>query len=139
MMCRYRFVMIDFKQKTAYDMRISDWSSDVCSSDLKGRQDDGLHEHERRNDDRKGDRVDIDNRIHPSRNRRTHQISPLQMSRRELLPKFVSGFARRDLVGAMALAGGGLAVAALPIPNVWDSMAPAGDRPINSTDRTTVG
>src|SRR3546814_14590547 len=27
-----------FKQKTAYDMRISDWSSDVCSSDLKLRQ-----------------------------------------------------------------------------------------------------
>src|SRR3546814_14506892 len=26
--------MIFFKQKTAYDMRISDWSSDVCSSDL---------------------------------------------------------------------------------------------------------
>src|SRR3546814_6320776 len=25
-----------FKQKTAYDMRISDWSSDVCSSDLDG-------------------------------------------------------------------------------------------------------
>src|SRR3546814_2439223 len=25
-----------FKQKTAYDMRISDWSSDVCSSDLNG-------------------------------------------------------------------------------------------------------
>src|SRR3546814_18379417 len=25
-----------FKQKTAYDMRISDWSSDVCSSDLFG-------------------------------------------------------------------------------------------------------
>src|SRR3546814_3815932 len=24
-----------FKQKTAYDMRISDWSSDVCSSDLQ--------------------------------------------------------------------------------------------------------
>src|SRR3546814_9735902 len=23
-----------FKEKTAYDMRISDWSSDVCSSDL---------------------------------------------------------------------------------------------------------
>src|SRR3546814_5597029 len=23
-----------FKQKTAYDMRMSDWSSDVCSSDL---------------------------------------------------------------------------------------------------------
>src|SRR3546814_10721823 len=24
-----------FKQKTAYEMRISDWSSDVCSSDLE--------------------------------------------------------------------------------------------------------
>src|SRR3546814_7826105 len=26
-----------FKQKTAYEMRISDWSSDVCSSDLIAR------------------------------------------------------------------------------------------------------
>src|SRR3546814_7581326 len=26
-----------FKQKTAYEMRISDWSSDVCSSDLTTR------------------------------------------------------------------------------------------------------
>src|SRR3546814_9804136 len=26
-----------FKQKTAYDVRISDWSSDVCSSDLRSR------------------------------------------------------------------------------------------------------
>src|SRR3546814_9347609 len=26
-----------FKQKTAYELRISDWSSDVCSSDLVGR------------------------------------------------------------------------------------------------------
>src|SRR3546814_1117100 len=26
-----------FKQKTAYEMRISDWSSDVCSSDLTSR------------------------------------------------------------------------------------------------------
>src|SRR3546814_9888883 len=25
-----------FKQKTAYEVRISDWSSDVCSSDLSG-------------------------------------------------------------------------------------------------------
>src|SRR3546814_2869080 len=28
------FCIFFFKQKTAYDMRISDWSSDVCSSDL---------------------------------------------------------------------------------------------------------
>src|SRR3546814_5409987 len=27
------FLFFFFKQKTAYDMRISDWSSDVCSSD----------------------------------------------------------------------------------------------------------
>src|SRR3546814_14189999 len=32
------FVIFFFKQKTAYEMRISDWSSDVCSSDLPGRQ-----------------------------------------------------------------------------------------------------
>src|SRR3546814_2062206 len=30
MLCLFFF----FKQKTAYEMRISDWSSDVCSSDL---------------------------------------------------------------------------------------------------------
>src|SRR3546814_1292006 len=30
------FVFFFFKQKTAYEMRISDWSSDVCSSDLIG-------------------------------------------------------------------------------------------------------
>src|SRR3546814_6301373 len=40
-MCTYRYlcIVVDiffffFKQKTAYEMRISDWSSDVCSSDL---------------------------------------------------------------------------------------------------------
>src|SRR3546814_17400581 len=30
----YLFCLFFFKQKTAYEMRISDWSSDVCSSDL---------------------------------------------------------------------------------------------------------
>src|SRR3546814_10079315 len=34
-------VFFFFKQKTAYEMRISDWSSDVCSSDLRGAADDG--------------------------------------------------------------------------------------------------
>src|SRR3546814_8575763 len=28
------YAVFFFKQKTAYEMRISDWSSDVCSSDL---------------------------------------------------------------------------------------------------------
>src|SRR3546814_4788705 len=31
------FSFFFFKQKTAYEMRISDWSSDVCSSDLNNR------------------------------------------------------------------------------------------------------
>src|SRR3546814_10397422 len=30
----FMFLLFFFKQKTAYEMRISDWSSDVCSSDL---------------------------------------------------------------------------------------------------------
>src|SRR3546814_7987716 len=30
----YIAIVFFFKQKTAYEMRISDWSSDVCSSDL---------------------------------------------------------------------------------------------------------
>src|SRR3546814_3312582 len=34
MICEIWFLF--FKQKTAYEMRISDWSSDVCSSDLLG-------------------------------------------------------------------------------------------------------
>src|SRR3546814_7400907 len=33
--CEFTFFFF-FKQKTAYEMRISDWSSDVCSSDLGG-------------------------------------------------------------------------------------------------------
>src|SRR3546814_16507207 len=39
MMCcsAYEFIFFFFKQKTAYEMRISDWSSDVCSSDLLAR------------------------------------------------------------------------------------------------------
>src|SRR3546814_4753999 len=36
----FLFLVFFFKQKTAYEMRISDWSSDVCSSDLPF----GLHQ-----------------------------------------------------------------------------------------------
>src|SRR3546814_7513304 len=32
--CWWVRLFLFFKQKTAYEMRISDWSSDVCSSDL---------------------------------------------------------------------------------------------------------
>src|SRR3546814_1923946 len=34
MSCSWFFFFFFFKQNTAYEMRISDWSSDVCSSDL---------------------------------------------------------------------------------------------------------
>src|SRR3546814_7448547 len=33
-LCRVLCFFFFFKQKTAYELRISDWSSDVCSSDL---------------------------------------------------------------------------------------------------------
>src|SRR3546814_8952552 len=33
--CNWCYFVFFFKQKTAYEMRISDWSSDVCSSDLE--------------------------------------------------------------------------------------------------------
>src|SRR3546814_5755789 len=35
-LCSFIHLCFFFKQKTAYEMRISDWSSDVCSSDLPG-------------------------------------------------------------------------------------------------------
>src|SRR3546814_8452391 len=40
LLCFVLFLLLSFffffKQKTAYEVRISDWSSDVCSSDLRG-------------------------------------------------------------------------------------------------------
>src|SRR3546814_2777671 len=50
-----------FKQKTAYEMRISDWSSDVCSSDLGDdaaahRVPEGRQHEQRRADDERRDR-----------------------------------------------------------------------------------
>src|SRR3546814_15776440 len=40
------YVFFFFKQKTAYEMRISDWSSDVCSSDLVDAQRTALADHD---------------------------------------------------------------------------------------------
>src|SRR3546814_4905940 len=47
-------VFFFFKQKTAYEMRISDWSSDVCSSDLLERR--IILEHRER---RRGERLGL--------------------------------------------------------------------------------
>src|SRR3546814_7417564 len=46
------FICVFIKQKTAYEMRISDWSSDVCSSDLR--------------DDRDGDAGDVGGDVVPA-------------------------------------------------------------------------
>src|SRR3546814_10559110 len=37
-------ILFFFKQKTAYEMRISDWSSDVCSSDLVDGENAAFHQ-----------------------------------------------------------------------------------------------
>src|SRR3546814_8123038 len=59
------FVVFFFKQKTAYEMRISDWSSDVCSSDL---------------DSGKFDRLATFSRLDNS----SHRCSKLRCCRREM-------------------------------------------------------
>src|SRR3546814_1591514 len=62
-LCLFCLVFFFFKQKTAYEMRISDWSSDVCSSDLTryqsySRQNRPNHQQERRCSPRKFNRHD---------------------------------------------------------------------------------
>src|SRR3546814_17992786 len=49
----YFLFVFFFKQKTAYEMRISDWSSDVCSSDIEIV---GRHQRDDRND---GEEVEV--------------------------------------------------------------------------------
>src|SRR3546814_11449940 len=44
----YFLLFFFFKQKTAYEMRISDWSSDVCSSDLQAKRRFDVAEHQGR-------------------------------------------------------------------------------------------
>src|SRR3546814_6129301 len=72
-MCRshlsyvWLLVICFFKQKTAYEMRISDWSSDVCSSDLT-RNAEGIA---RTLDERhRTRRIDITRRMAPAQARR---------------------------------------------------------------------
>src|SRR3546814_7392961 len=59
-----------FKQKTAYEMRISDWSSDVCSSDLVAEH--GAHH---------GQRRDLADALHGcARRRERHRAIPRDRS-----------------------------------------------------------
>src|SRR3546814_13050258 len=53
-----------FKQKTAYEMRISDWSSDVCSSDLPSRRGfDKLSPSSGRTEIKKGNYMKLDSTV----------------------------------------------------------------------------
>src|SRR3546814_1007552 len=47
----FSFFLFFFTHKTAYEMRISDWSSDVCSSDLSPDEDDGARDRKREAED----------------------------------------------------------------------------------------
>src|SRR3546814_7938080 len=61
-MCMFVFFL--FKQKTAYEMRISDWSSDVCSSDLEV------------GEDEEPERLEISGHENPSGHERDHRGGP---------------------------------------------------------------
>src|SRR3546814_2650707 len=64
-------ILFFFKQKTAYEMRISDWSSDVCSSDLPrikgGAFDPRPHPHQRPKVQRIANMTEIGPELFPAR------------------------------------------------------------------------
>src|SRR3546814_8403363 len=85
LLCRIFFFF--FKQKTAYEMRISDWSSDVCSSDLRQSLCLGL-----------GGGADLLPAVHPDERRRPARLPHRQFQRRKLdaLVRRASVAAKRD-------------------------------------------
>src|SRR3546814_10134055 len=86
------FTFLFFKQKTAYYMRISDWNSDVCSSDLRYRA----------GEDEPVEILDIDNAAV-----REQQVKRLEKIRRERDQKAVEA-ALTDLTKAAEDGGGNL-------------------------------
>src|SRR3546814_9741252 len=81
-----------FKQKTAYEMRISDWSSDVCSSDLVSEP---LAGHARGKCDTKGFRQAADTQL-------DHQIGAMDFYRARRNAEIKSdGFVRQALGQAL--------------------------------------
>src|SRR3546814_8717398 len=104
-----------FKQKTAYEMRISDWSSDVCSSDLGKRRQlefkdrdeklDGEDE-ESRDDDHPGDHEhrDLDEIVEevdwPDQLLRLFQQGPGRLEARSRQPSWKQQILRPDRAAA---------------------------------------
>src|SRR3546814_21171418 len=76
-MCEIVVVFFFFKQKTAYEMRISDWSSDVCSSDLPQPDRRSLREFDQADQDDDEGRIldEIRLRAHPRRQRQIAAIA----------------------------------------------------------------
>src|SRR3546814_67700 len=117
-----------FKQKTAYEMRISDWSSDVCSSDLP------LHSGDR--EDRGGNDRVTDYGIVPNRN--LHSIWDSALAERAITsaqPQLVRRYSDEEHA---ALAGGNAAdwgreswqaARDFVYPNAFDRDACAGELP----------
>src|SRR3546814_1878892 len=99
-------VLFFFKQKTAYEMRISDWSSDVCSSDLLGFDHPWLPKSWLRRSFR---RADVARMLRPA-------IPWLQKVEKYLKPRLerIAGWRARRLIGAIVLWNAILL--SLPIP-----------------------
>src|SRR3546814_1674470 len=83
-------VFFFFKQKTAYEMRISDWSSDVCSSDLVERV--------------------------PRRNRETRSI-PIGTVKGRYLRPFFSSLASLIRITTRPLSGSAFRLSVKPFPS----------------------
>src|SRR3546814_4680829 len=80
-----------FKQKTAYEMRISDWSSDVCSSDLPDQLDDALQRLDRiaLGAEVERNQIGLAVRKHRDRRRRTAEMKIGRASCRERVCQYV--------------------------------------------------
>src|SRR3546814_11632778 len=83
-----------FKQKTAYEMRISDWSSDVCSSDL-GEPICAANW---------GDRRSLKAGAHPCQNATTHREKRLRGAGFDATPRALHG---TEIIGFAQRAKGG--------------------------------
>src|SRR3546814_19194631 len=82
------FVFV-FKQKTAYEMRISDWSSDVCSSDLQTFR-----------------AFDLDPMLHPAQRRPEAEDDFAQVFGDIELAHLIGTLVRRDLLEGLDQPGG---------------------------------
>src|SRR3546814_1607225 len=78
------YVLFFFKQKTAYEMRISDWSSDVCSSDLEIRDPDAAREGTIIGDDRVEHAPVVIDQVHLVHGQ--HDVADAEQVREEAVP-----------------------------------------------------